>query len=241
MTSHARILSGVVLHKRFLPTKHFFNYRLSMYSIPLKGSEADINERLKKDGLYGVFRRKDYFGNTEEELDTAVLRKASELSQKKIQGKVTFVGQLSRLGLYFSPVNFYLISPSEKTDVEYILADVTNTPWQEKYCYLVNVKECLPHDKEFHVSPFNPMDMKYHWTLKVSEKEAFVKITCRRKYSEFEAEMSLREDSKKNQVSPFIHLKVIGGIYWQALKLFFKRVPFHSHPKEKEVLCSSKK
>ena len=31
---------------------------------------------------------------------------------------------------------------------------------------------------------------------------------------------------------PLMTLKVIGAIYWQALRLLLKRVPLHTHPKK---------
>ena len=32
---------------------------------------------------------------------------------------------------------------------------------------------------------------------------------------------------------PFITVKVVIGIYWQAFKLWLKRIPFYDHPKSK--------
>jgi DUF1365 family protein len=34
---------------------------------------------------------------------------------------------------------------------------------------------------------------------------------------------------------PLMTLKVALGIYWQALKLFVKKVPLHVHPKKQEA------
>ncbi len=44
-----------------------------------------------------------------------------------------------------------------------MLAEVRNTPWNERHYYAVNGQDAQPTEKAFHVSPFNPMDMIYHW------------------------------------------------------------------------------
>ena len=35
---------------------------------------------------------------------------------------------------------------------------------------------------------------------------------------------------------PFMTLKVIGGIYWQALRLWIKRCPYYEHPNKNETV-----
>jgi DUF1365 family protein len=44
-----------------------------------------------------------------------------------------------------------------------VLAEVRNTPWNERHYYAVDGQQARPLEKAFHVSPFNPMDMVYHW------------------------------------------------------------------------------
>ena len=44
-------------------------------------------------------------------------------------------------------------------------------------------------------------------------------------------EYSLKQDFGKIMIrQPFITVKVVLGIYWQALKLWVKRSPFYDHP-----------
>jgi DUF1365 family protein len=50
---------------------------------------------------------------------------------------------------------------------EYVVAEVTNTPWGERHSYVLEAPAQRPlateFDKALHVSPFNPMNMTYRW------------------------------------------------------------------------------
>lgn len=228
------VYQGSVFHRRHVPHDHSFVYDLSVFSVPLVGDEEAINQEIKKSGIKGRFFRKDYFGDHKINLAEAVLNKASELNSSKVSGEVTMIGQLRRWGPYFCPVNFYLIRQSDKkTDDEafnYLLAEVTNTPWGEKHCYLVDLAQCNSHDKEFHVSPFNPMDMKYHWDVSLGNEQVKIRISCHRDELEFEAGFTLKKSTLSSQVPALMCSKIFFGIYFQALQLFLKKTPVYDHP-----------
>ena len=74
-------------------------------------------------------------------------------------------------GLYFSPVNFYL-GFDKAQQPTHLLAEVSNTPWDKRHYYGFlldggNTEFC--HDKDFHVSPFNPIDQQYQWQVTIKK------------------------------------------------------------------------
>jgi DUF1365 family protein len=105
-------------------------------------------------------------------------------------------------------------------------------------------------DKAFHVSPFNPMNMVYDWVFSRPGKNLHVHMESRLKSlaashssaceKHFDATLVLERKEFNEQFakiliqSPFITVKVITGIYWQAFKLWLKRMPFYDHPKLKD-------
>lgn len=222
--SAASIYSGYVGHKRYVPHEHAFQYPVSVYSIPLN---QNINDCLHESGLKGKFRRQDYLGDINKTLHEAVLIEASRISGKKISGAVTFFGMLSEFGFYFNPVNFYIIKNETN---EYLLAEVTNTPWNEKHCYLINLDSSLTHEKAFHVSPYNPMDMQYRWNIKVEDEQLFIQIACYRDQLEFEAHITVKKDETYKRTSFLQGIRILIRIYYQALILFIKKTPIYDHP-----------
>ena len=75
-------------------------------------------------------------------------------------------------GLYFSPVNFYLGFDSQQIP-SHLLAEVSNTPWDKRHYYgflLEGAESQFCHDKNFHVSPFNPIDQQYCWQVSIKNR-----------------------------------------------------------------------
>jgi DUF1365 family protein len=92
--------------------------------------------------------------------------------------------------------------------------------------------------KSFHVSPFMPMDIEYDWYFTVPGERLAVHMVNRRDGVKlFNATLALerRELSGANLAGallryPFATVNVMRAIYWQAFRLWLKRVPFHIHP-----------
>jgi DUF1365 family protein len=96
--------------------------------------------------------------------------------------------------------------------------------------------------KKFHVSPFNPMNMDYRWVFSEPKKSLHIHmdnyIQTNDGAKHFDAtlvmeNMPLNENLSRTLIQqPLIIVKVVLGIYFQALKLWLKRSPFYGHPNE---------
>lgn len=252
-TSHAAtfesaIYKGVVRHRRHMPTTHEFVYPIFM--LLLKADEIPgVMQKFWQFGSnllrWARFRRADYIGGNNEDLSKAVKHKIAEkLGQQSsdIEGEVYLLGHLRYLGLYFSPLNLYYLK--QQNEFRYMLAEVSNTPWNEKHYYLVDLQTTPRLSKEFHVSPFNPMDQDYQWRVvppTADHDKCLVHIDIFSKGGEhqkvFDATLKLnRLELNQKQLTgvllstPIQTLSMVVGIYWQALKLLLKRMPLYQHP-----------
>lgn len=241
--AQSQLYVGTVRHRRFTPVQHALNYPLFMPAIDLDELET-LQQSVWGFGQrwwhWARWKRSDYLGSGD--LKTAVQEKVRQLTGVDCQGKVIAVCHLRYLGLYFSPVNFYYLHDAEG-NWRYMLAEVSNTPWNERHYYAVSANQDdqtygWTQQKAFHVSPFNPIDQQYQWRLKPLGDHLSVHLECHKGEKHFDATMAMKAlpFNSKNLVKQLIKMpsqtvKVVFGIYWHALKLWLKGAPFYSHPK----------
>ena len=116
------------------------------------------------------FRRDDHYRSAAGTLDEDIRQLVHDRVGLFPQGPITLLTHLRYFGFVMNPVSFYYCWDKSVSRIEHIVAEVHNTPWGEQHCYVL---ECPRDwklgraqfflDKEFHVSPFMPMDQKYAW------------------------------------------------------------------------------
>lgn len=245
MTTNANgdaIYHGRVTHQRYTPVKHRFSYQLYLFWLDLRQLETAPAHPLQEQqhtyrGVY--FKRSDYLDQAHIPLHQRALQRMSELARRNLTGEVFLLGQVRMLNVYFSPVNFYYLRQPDG-HFSHLLAEVSNTPWDNRHHYLVDLSDrekITP--KALHVSPFNPMDMQYHWRISQPQQHLSLAIECIKQHKHFEAAINMRRHSLTEtslahaiRAIPSTTIKTMAGIYWQALKLAFKRAPFYGYPRQ---------
>jgi len=244
--TESALYKGKVYHQRFKPTQHKFDYDIYLFWLKLETEElATLSRELQYFSAEGKarvrFKREDYLGDPSVSLREAVLDRMTELNEgNRLSGDVFMLGQLRMWGWYFSPVNFYYLGNSEGK-YTHMLAEVSNTPWNERHHYLVNLDTQDDTPKAFHVSPFNPMDMTYQWSISQPSTNLSLAMDCVRNDKEFSAGINLTKFTLDNanltqalKRIPSMTIKTVAGIYWHALKLLLKRTPLYTHPEKSQ-------
>ncbi len=249
---HSAVFSGQVRHRRFSPKPHQFTYQLHMVALDPDELAA---QRVPADVLGTAwwsplrFRQQDYLPGDPAPLKQRITEKVRALGCDVEIARVLMLVQVRSFGVYFSPANFFFCYDSNEY-CHSVLVEVSNTPWLEKHYYLVSLQQLEAVTvKAFHVSPFMDLLMNYHWQLKPPMPDSdrlFIHIENRRATAAqphsdgklFDATLTMRK-VPSGQASAWrlrlsmslMTLKVVAAIYWQALKLFAKRVPFVPYQK----------
>ncbi|MDX2319838.1 MAG: DUF1365 domain-containing protein [Moritella sp.] len=248
---HSCIYQGEVFHQRFSPREHKFSYKIFFLAIDLDELPQlnNIGRLFQTDRFAPLrFFAPDYLHHKSQISKQDIWDKVVELGGDNKLGRVLFVGQMRCFGLYFSPINTYYCY-NETGDLSYLLAEVSNTPWNERHYYLIDLQDAQVCEKAFHVSPFMDLEMKYHWRIKAPSEHLSLSLESRAHGLEddkfFRANVAMTRQAftnrnlLKNLLSiPMMTLKTLLGIYWQALKLYVKGVPYIAHSKKDKTNVS---
>ncbi len=215
------------------------------------------------------FRRQDFLGPVEIPLDESVRRRVESSVGRRPEGPIRMLTHLRYWGYQINPVTFYYcfrddpapaaggvrhpsMAPPAENAVQAIVAEITNTPWGERHSYVLSVDHQASADgqgavnetsfrlpKEFHVSPFMPMQLDYLWRFGTPGRRLWVQMqNLRRGDRIFDATLTLERRPIQGPAlaralcrHPWMSGRIAFGIYYQALRLWLKKTPFHSHPK----------
>lgn len=246
---HSALYHGVVHHARSDETPHAFSYRVFMNWLDLDELDAVFRGRwlwsAKRPALVW-FKRADYLGDPTLPLAAAVKELVRERCGFVPAGPVRMLTNLRAFGFVFNPVTFYFAYDASGERVEAVIAEITNTPWGERHAYAFDARDrpaswTVGFKKDFHVSPFIDMDCDYEWTFSAPGNELTVSMrNLRGGKPMFVASLRAQrvEITGRSLAAALLRfpaqpLRVLGAIYWQAARLWWKGAPFFVHPKKR--------
>ena len=233
---------------------HAFRYRMAQLYLDLDELDRVFDGR----PLWSVdrrnlaeFRRSDYLGDPAVPLAEAVRERAAAVLGRRPQGPIRLLTHPRYFGYVFNPVSFYYCHAVDGATLECIVAEITNTPWQERHAYVLPVDTAQRRGaalhwnfpKAFHVSPFLPLTRDYAWAFTAPGEELRVHMdVLRGEAREFDATLVLRRRPLDGRGLarvlwryPAMTVQVVAAIHWQALRLWLRRTPVYDHPSRSRV------
>ena len=244
---------GSVTHHRLRPREHRLSY--SIWSMLIDLDELDALDRsmrwfsVNRFNLFS-FSPRDRGDRSGSDLRLQVETLMRNGGVEPDGGPIRLLTMPRFLGYAFNPLSIFFCY-RRTGEVAAILWEVDNT-FGERHGYLLPVEgiengeirqRC---DKSFYVSPFMDMDLSYVFRVRPPAKIFSLAIEVDDSVGKL---MTARQLARRVEVSdgalwrlafqiPFLTLKVIAGIHWEALKIWLKGIGLRKHPPPPENAIS---
>ncbi len=232
---------GCVRHTRLRPARNAFSYPTYFLMLPMRSLRCNGDGALARNRFAPIsFHDADHGDGR-----ANALVWLDELLQTEnildANGEVWLHCYPRVLGYTFKPVSFWYCH-REDGSLRAVVVEVNNT-FGERHIYLLDEASFgqeLQASKAFHVSPFCDVVGSYRFRFMTAQNRA--RTVARIDYDDDQG--ALLQTSVSGQLQALdaqaVHKAifsygamtwgVMARIHWQALKLFFKRVPFFSKP-----------
>jgi uncharacterized protein len=245
------LFPGHVTHARIRPRQHKLAYRI--YSLLLDLDELDTLDRELR--LFSVdrFNLFSFYRRDRGDRSGADLRGQVEAAMRKVGlepdgGPILLLTMPRLLGWAFNPLSIYFCQNRDGQPVA-ILWEVDNT-FGERHAYMIPVEERAAGgeiiqscDKQFYVSPFMDMDLRYAFRVSPPGNTLSVRIDTLDRDGDLV--MTARHLARRQALTdrallkaffaiPFLTLRVVGGIHWEALKIWLKGIRLRRRPQPPE-------
>ena len=247
------IYEGEVFHRRETPIEHRFSFPLFMMYLDLE----ELPTLFRGHTMWGVdcfrpasFHRRDHLGEASTPLDQSVRTLIERRTGKLPTGPIRLLTHLRYGGFGFNPVSFYYAFEEDRERIGAVVAEVHNTPWSERFCYVLDGAHLarpterleVATKKSFHVSPFMGMQQTYNWKVETPGERLSLRIASHEDDKQiFEAALSMKRRAINRESLtralyqyPLMTTRIVAGIYWQALRLWSRGAKFHPHPRHGE-------
>jgi hypothetical protein len=240
----AGIYTGIVVHTRFKPKRHQLRYRVFAFLLDL--AELDrIDDQcwLFSRNRFNIFSfyDRDHVNSDQTDTEQEVRELLGGEGLDIQSGRIQILCYPRLFGYVFNPLTIYFCyDPKDRLSA--IIYEVKNT-FGEQYSYVVSVRtesdSVQDHSctKEFFVSPFNANEGRYEFKVLAPSNDVSISINYTDSVSPvlnacFKGDYLPFEDKQLAKLllsNPFMTLKVIIGIHFEALRLLLKGLPVFLH------------
>ena len=240
MIKNSFIYTGTVIHKRFKPKIHSFNYKV--FSLLIDLSEIDLLHKTLRLFSYNKFNIISFFNKDHGPRDGSSLKnwvidnlKKNNIESNEVEIKLLCYPRI--FGYVFNPLSIFYVY-DKNSDLIAVLYEVKNT-FGEQHSYIFKTKKeqnLIQHvcKKKFHVSPFIEMNCVYFFRLLKPGNKISVIIDVQDPDGKilYASQDGVKSELNNNNLfksylkHPLMTFKIIITIHFEAFKLWIKGIKF---------------